>query len=424
MLFPSRLERRLAWRMLRARRAEGGASIATVVSIVGVALAIFALVVTLAVRAGFRAEFVGTLLGANPHITAAALEAEQESGAWLPAWAEPEEVAGDIARLPEVIAAWPAVRGAVMIQAEGRMAGADVHGVDGRALTGLDGLKAEAGSWTDFESGAGVAIGARLAEHLQVGVGDMIRIVSPDGARTAFGVSPRVETRTIAVLFTGGRYDVDRGRVMMDYSDAQEFFNREGMADEIQVVVKDAEAVDETRWAVLEAAGPQARVWTWKDAAGGFLRALKMEDRVMVVILSVLVMVASMAIVSGLVMLVRNKRAVVGILRTVGMKRGGVMRVFLLVGLASGTTGAVLGAGAGIVFARHIDAVMAWLDGAGEGGVWDASVRGVYTLPAEVWPGDVAFAVGLAIFLAALASLLPAMSAARLDPVEALRDGD
>ena len=143
----------------------------------------------------------------------------------------------------------------------------------------------------------------------------------------------------------------------------------------------------------------------------------------MSIILSVLVLVSSMAIVSGLVMLARNKRAAIGILRTVGLPRAGVLRVFLLVGLATGTLGATLGAIGGVLFAQRIDAVLAWLDGASGGTVWDASVRGVYTLPASVHAGDVAFAMALALVLAALASLLPALSAARLDPVEALRDG-
>lgn len=423
-MLPTRLEWLLAGRMLRAKRSEGGASIAAIVSIIGVALAVFALVVTLAVRAGFRAEFVGTLLGANAHITAAALETDLPDGRWLPAWADPEATTATVAALPGVTAAWPSVRGAVMLQANGQMAGADVHGVDTRAVTGLDGLEATAGDWEAFARNEGVALGSKLAEHLNVELGDSVRIVSPDGARTAFGVTPRVESRDVVVIFTGGRYDVDRARLMMPYPDAQVFFNREGLADEIQATVADPETVEATQWAMLDAVGSQGRIWTWKDAAGGFLRALKMEDRVMTVILSVLVLVASMAIVSGLVMLARNKRAAVGILRTVGVQRAGVLRIFLIIGLTTGTIGALLGAGGGVLFAHHIDAVMAWLDGATDGGAWDASVRGVYALPARILVGDVLFSVGLAIVLAALASLLPALSAARLNPVEALRDGD
>jgi lipoprotein-releasing system permease protein len=423
-MFPTHLERTLAWRMLRAKRSEGGASVAALVSIVGVALAVFALVVTLAVRAGFRAEFVGTMLGANPHVTAVAPETVLDNGRIVEAWSDPEATTAQVAAVPGVLAAWPAVRGAVMIQHGSKMGGADVHGVDLRAVEALDGLALEQGSWEAMEQGEGVAIGARLAEFLGVQLGDSVRLVSPDGARTAFGVTPRVEDRTIVAVFTGGRYDIDRSRLMMGYGDAQVFFNREGLADEVQTTVADPEGVDPLRYTVLESVGGQGRVWSWKDAAAGFLRALQMEDTVMKVILSVLVLVSSMAIVSGLVMLARNKRTAVGILRTVGLSRAGVLRTFLIVGVATGTTGALLGAAGGVFFAAHIDAVLAWLDGAAGGGVWDASVRGVYTLPALVQAPDVVFSVLLAIGLAALASLLPALSAARLDPVEALRDGD
>jgi lipoprotein-releasing system permease protein len=423
-MLPTHLERTLAWRMLRAKRSEGGASVAALVSVVGVALAVFALVVTLAVRAGFRDEFVGTMLGANPHITAVAPQTVLADGRTLDAWPEPEATTARIADVPGVVAAWPAVRGAVMIQNGAKMGGADVHGVDMRAILALEGLALEQGSWEAMEEGQGVAIGARLAEFLGVELGDNVRLVSPDGARTAFGVTPRVEDRRIVAVFTGGRYDIDRSRLMMGYADAQLFFNREGVADEIQTTVADPEGVDPLRYTVLAAVDDQGRVWSWKDAAAGFLRALEMEDRVMKVILSVLVLVSSMAIVSGLVMLARNKRTAVGILRTVGLSRAGVLRTFLIVGVATGTTGAILGAAAGVAFAAHIDAVLAWLDGAAGGGVWDASVRGVYTLPALVQTQDVVFSVLLAVGLAALASLLPALAAARLDPVEALRDGD
>lgn len=422
-MLPTRLEWLLAARLLRSPRSEGGASVATMVAVVGIALAVFALVVTLAVRAGFREEFVGTLLGANPHLTAAALETTAPDGRVVAAWLDPDAASAAVAQTPGITAAWPAVRGSVMVQAFGRIGGADVHGVDGRALDALPGLVLEEGAWDGVLAGEGVAVGARMAEHLGVAVGDSLRLVSPDGARTAFGVAPRVEDRTVLATFTGGRYDIDRGRVIMGLSDAQLFFQREGMADEIQAVVADPEAVDPLPALVLANVGDQGRVWTWKDAAGGFLRALDMEDRVMSIILSVLVLVSSMAIVSGLVMLARNKRAAVGILRTVGLQRTGVLRVFLLVGLATGTAGAAIGAVGGVLFAQRIDAVLAWLDGASGGTVWDASVRGIYTLPASVHAGDVAFSVALALVLAALASLLPALSAARLDPVEALRDG-
>lgn len=423
-MIPTHLEWTLAWRMLRAKRSEGGASVAAIVSVVGVALAVFALVVTLAVRAGFRDEFVGTMLGANPHLTAAALETVTGDGRIVEAWTDPEATTAQVAAVPGVLAAWPAVRGAVMIQNGSKMGGADVHGVDQRAYDALDGLELEAGTWDAVTSGQGVALGARLAEFLGVELGDSVRLVSPDGARTAFGVTPRVEDRTVVALFTGGRYDIDRARLIMGLADAQIFFNREGMADEIQATVADPEGVQPLRTTVLDAVGEQGRIWSWQDAAASFLRALQMEDRVMKVILSVLVLVSSMAIVSGLVMLARNKRTAVGILRTVGLSRAGVLRTFLIVGMATGTLGALLGAAGGVLFAHRIDAVLAWLDGAAGGGVWDASVRGVYTLPALVQTGDVAFSVALAMALAALASLLPALSAARLDPVEALRDGD
>ena len=223
------------------------------------------------------------------------------------------------------------------------------------------------------------------------------------------------------MCFTAGRYDIDRTRIYMPFAEAQAYFNREGVADELEVMVSDPENVDLMALDVLRAAGDQAQVWTWRDASGGFLRALEVEDNVMFIIMSILVLIAAMNIVSGLIMLVKNKGRDIGILRTIGLSEGSVMRVFFICGAFTGLIGTFLGVLLGCLFAIYIDPIFSFVNYAMGGGVWDPSIRGIYNLPAELHLADVLSAIGLSLGLSFFVTLFPARRAARLNPVEALR---
>ena len=186
-------------------------------------------------------------------------------------------------------------------------------------------------------------------------------------------------------------------------------------------MVADPDHIENYTVPILEAAGPRGIMWTWRDASGGFLRALAIEDTVMFVLMSVLVLVASLNIISGLVMLVKNKGRDIGILRTVGLTEGAVMRVFFICGSLVGLIGTALGVVVGCLFVLYFDSILALVNGASGGDVWDASIRGIYKLPAKLMLKDVLSAVGLSLVLSFVITLFPARRAARMNPVEALR---
>jgi len=418
----SRFEFLIAWRYLRARRSDGGVSVMAWISFIGVALAVMALIATLAVRSGFRYEFVGTILGANPHISVFDQIELTENGRSERMLEDYEGVAEAIATVPGVTHAAAVIRGQVMASAQGRNSGVEVIGIEAADLAQVP-LVAEPevarGDISRF--GEGIAIGSGVARELGVSVGDRIRLISPDGARTAFGTSPRVSAYEVVYIFQVGRWDIDRVRVYMPFVEAQSYFNRDGVADEIEVILDDPEEVNGMILPILQATGGAVSIWTWQDSSGAFLQALQMEDNIMFIILSILVLIATLNIVSGLVMLVKNKSRDIGILRTMGLSEGSILRIFFICGSAIGVSGTIVGVALGCAFAIWIDPIFNFVNFIAGGGVWDPSIRLISSLPARLELEDVLSAVSLSLGLSFVVTIFPARRAARMNPVEALR---
>ncbi len=413
----------IAWRYLRAKRAEGGVSVMTWISLVGITLAVFALILTLAVRAGFRAEFVDTILGANAHVTIYSIgKTDPDTGRIDRTLQDYDAMAARVREVPGVTRVAPLIKAQVMANARDRNAGVEIFGISLEDLKTIPRVANPETGQGDIENFPdGLAIGSRVAYNLGVTLGDRIKLISPNGVKTALGTTPRVKSYEVTYIFTAGRYDIDATRVYMPFAEAQSFFNREGRADELEVMLADPENVDAMVIDLMKAAGPNSQVWTWRDASGGYLKALDMEDNVMFVIMTVLVLIAAMNIVSGLIMLVKNKGRDIGILRTMGLSEGSVLRVFFICGAVTGLAGTVLGVALGCFAALNIDWIFTVLDYFNGGPVWDGAVRPINTLPAKLQREDVLSAVVLSLGLSFVVTLFPARRAARMNPVEALR---
>ena len=415
-------EWKIAWRYLRAKRAEGGVSVMTWISLIGITLAVFALVATLSVRSGFRTEIVDTILGSNSHITLYKTLTQDQYGNIDRGFEDYNDAASNLLSLPGVKRSAPLIRSQIMATYDTRNIGLEVFGISYENLLGLERIanpEEYSGDIHDFENG--IAIGSGVARELGVQVGDKIKLISPNGVRTAFGTSPRVKQFKIVYIFTAGRYDIDRTRSYLPFSIAQEYFNREGLADEIEVLLDDPSNLAQAISHIESIVGPDIQLWTWRDASSSFLKALEIEDNVMFVLMSILVMIASMNIISGLIMLVKNKGRDIGILRTIGLSKGSIMRVFLICGASTGILGTFFGLILGCLFALYIDPIFSIINVLSGGGVWDPSIRGIYSVPAELHLIDLIKATCLSLGLSFLVTIIPARRAASLNPVDALR---
>jgi lipoprotein-releasing system permease protein len=394
----------------------------TWISLIGITLAVFALIATLAVRSGFRTEIVDTVLGANAHVTIYRLPQTTGQNQIDRSIQNYQQLADILRSADGVKRAAPLIKGQVMANANSTNAGVEVFGISQDNLMDLRRIvdpETVIGRVDDFANG--VAIGSGVARALGVGVGDQIKLISPDGVKTAFGTSPRVKSFPVSFIFSAGRHDMDKVRVYMPFTAAQDYFNRADRADEIEVLVTEPDQVEDVIARMEPSVPPYIQFWSWKDASGNYLRALTIEDNVMFIIMSILVTIASMNIVSGLIMLVKNKGRDIGILRTMGLSEGAVLRVFFLCGAFTGVLGTLFGTVLGCLFAIYVDTIFAFVNYVSGGGVWDPSIRGIYEIPAELKLDDVITAVTLSLGLSFGVTYFPARRAARMNPVEALR---
>ncbi len=430
------VERLIAFRYLRARREEGFISVIAGFSLVGITLGVGTLIVVMAVMNGFRVEMLKQMSSISGQL---GVQGNRDGLDASP------DLLSRIEAVPGVISATRSAEGQVMAVAGDRVRGVILRGmrpedfqaraplaaaIDGppgvreryRGLCRGDGDQPiDWGTLKGFGDDFSVAVGRRLAELLGVKVGDRLQLVSPVSVATPFGVMPRSVSARVAAIFCAGMYDYDANFVYAPLSDVQRLLSLGDKVTGIEVFVSDQVSLPETRRRVSQAVGFQGWVFDWFQANVGFFSAVQAQTNVMFLVLTMIVLVAAFNIVSSLVMLVRTKTADIAILRTMGASRGTILRVFLIDGLAIGGAGTVIGVALGLAFARNIEAIRQWLQRTFDLVLFDETLYLLAEMPSHIEWIEVAIIAGMALVFALLASLYPALRAARLDPVEGLR---
>ncbi len=417
----SRLEILIAWRYLRAKRREGGVSTIAWYSFLGVMLGVATLIVVQAVMVGFKEEFTDRIVGVNPHIIVQINKFQKGSNASL-SNGEANLIKTKLLAKTRVKHAYPVITGQVMAAKDGKYSGLQVIGIERQDLFKIELLsnpESKSGNIDNF--GKGIAIGRGVAKELNLSIGDSLRLVSPDGISTLFGISPRVSDFNISYIFSVGRYDIDKFRLYMPLKDAQKFFNKQSQVDNIDVLVNEPYSVKQVQSMIQTDLGPGYTIWTWKDLSGAFLAALDVERRVMFIILSLVVLIAALNIVSGLVMLVKNKAKDIGILRTMGLNKNSIMKIFVLCGSLIGILGTIFGVILGVLFSYYLPDLQFFIEEIFGKEVWNPELRYLTEVPVRVRFSDICYVSIVALTLSIIVTIIPARNAARLDPVEALR---
>jgi lipoprotein-releasing system permease protein len=406
----------IASRYLRSRRKEGFVSVIAAISFLGIMLGVATLIIVMAVMNGFRKDLFAKILGLNGHIIVSQIGAQggiENYQAFTKA----------IAKVDGVLHAIPLVEGPAMVTWRGGAMAAGVRGLSEEAMKSLPLVanNIRYGTLDGFDEQRGIAIGARLANMLNVNIGSELTIVTPRGASTPVGIVPRSKAYPVVAIFELGMAEFDKSTILMPLSEAQRYFAAGDSVDMIEVILKDPEAVDLAAQRIRGEVGPTVYVTDWRQRNETFFTVLEVERNVMFIILSLIVLVAALNIISGLMMLVKDKGRDIAVLRTMGATKGAVMRVFLITGASIGVVGTIAGVAIGIVFCLYIEEIrqfVAWISGTA---VFDPTVYYLTRLPADINPTETISIAVMALTLSVLATLYPSWRASRMDPVEALR---
>ncbi len=411
----SRYERMIARRYLLPGKGEGFIFLVASISLFAVALGVAALIIVMSVMNGFRAELFDKVVGLNGHAVI------QGYGGRLENWREVAELAR---RTPGVVSAAPLIEQPLMANSEGRVEGVLVRGVQRQDILENPTLRENvlAGSLEALQPGSdNVALGARLAEALGVGVGSQISLISPQGRTTPFGTVPRIVSYNVAAIFEIGLYDFDKAFVVMPIEDAQTLLMLGDAVGMVEVQTTDPNRVDQILAPVAEAVAGRAVVTDWRSMNSALFEALQVERVAMFVVLSIIILVAVFNILSSLIMLVRAKTRDIAILRTMGATRRGLMKVFMTVGVTIGVLGILAGLLLGALFLFFRQSVVNFIQLVTGQNLWDPSVRFLTNLPSKTDPFEVAAIVLMALIFSFLATIYPAWKAASTDPVQVLR---
>ncbi|MDB5648834.1 MAG: Lipoprotein-releasing system transrane subunit LolC [Hyphomicrobiales bacterium] len=404
----------IAFRYLRARRAQGFVSVIAGFSFAGIALGVATLIVVMSVMNGFHIELMNKIVGINGHVFLQGVERPLTDF---------DEVVDRIKKVKGVTLALPMVESAAGVSSQYQQTGALVRGIREADIKLLPGIanNVKLGTLESFDTLGGVAIGQKMAEQLSVRVGDNVTILTARGASTPFGIAPRIKTYPVVAIFQIGVSEFDGIFVYMPFDEAQSFFNKENEASVIEAFVDKPDNMDAYR-EKLDAAVQRPMIMTdWRQRNKSFFDALKIESTVMFFILTLIVLVAALNIISGLTMLVKDKGRDIAILRTMGATRGAIQRVFLITGAAIGISGTLAGFLLGLLVAHNLEPIRQGLNRLLGLNIFDPNFYLLSRLPSVIEPSDVIAVVGLSLTLSVLATIFPSRRAAKLDPVEALR---
>lgn len=402
-------------RYTRAKRRTQFISFITLTSVLGIALGVTALITVLSVMNGFEAELRERILGMTAHTTITGRYGQLDD------W---QSLAERTKTLPHVQGAAPFIQGQVMVNADRQVSGSLIQGI----LPELEPSVSEVannmvvGRLSDLKSGEfGIVLGAELASHLGVMLGDKITIITPQVNSTPAGILPRLKRFTVVGMFKVGMFEYDRNMAMVHIDDAGKLFRIEPAVSGLRLKLDDLFNAPVIAQDMADALGDEYRLSDWTKAHNNFFRAVQTEKRVMFIILLLIVAVAAFNIVSTLVMVVTDKRGDIAILKTQGLSNLSVMGIFIVLGCVIGSIGTLIGTLGGVALALNVETIVPAIEKAFGVQFMAADVYYISEVPSKLIWSDVYWITGMAFFLSLLATLYPAWQAARINPAEVLR---
>ena len=395
-------------RYLRAKRKQKFISLISVISILGVAVGVMALIVVLSVYTGFTEGLRDQIIGINSHILV------QRYGSNI---LNPQDLEEEVESVDGVEATTPYIYGQVLISSSQNSSGIVLRGIDpltaGRVIN--IGKKMIKGSLSDLareEKLPGIIIGKELAKQLNLRQGSKVRLISPEGPLSPMGVLPKIRTCRVIGIFATGMFEYDSTLGFINLETARSLNGDEEGVHGLEVRVRDVDRADRVAKAIRQLLGPAYSVRDWMQLNQNLFAALKLEKAGIFIALDLIILVAALNIISALIMVVMEKNRDIAILKSMGASTGSIMRIFFYQGAVIGMTGTLFGVLGGLGLCSILQRYK-FIE-------LPSNVYPMSTMPIKVVPLDVGIIAISALLITLGATIYPSWKASRVRPAEAL----
>ena len=406
----SQLEKEITFRFLKARKKDGFLNIISIFSFIGISLGVAVLIVVMSVMNGFRSELINKIVGFNSHITV-----------------EPYERMIEVDKMMSPNLKIIADNLILSNSGEAIIINNDVtKGIILRGYKTKDFSKLEIVKNDNFLGNKNrllknyISIGKELAFILDVNIGDDITIMSPSGLQTIIGSLPKQKVFTVDSLFDSGLVDFDNNIAFVNLLTLEEFFDLKKQKRNLEIYLKNPQNIENQK-NIVEKIFDKEFVYSWSDMNKSLFSALKVERNVMFIILTLIIIVAAFNIISGLTILVKNKTREIAILKSIGVLNKSIIKIFFLIGVIIGTSATIFGVILGITFSMYVENLRRILSSLFNINLFPEEIYFLSTMPSEInFPSILIISI-FSILITILVSIFPALNAAKLDPIKALK---
>ena len=407
----SKIERIIAFRYLKPKKKEGFLKVISIFSFTGIALGVAILIIVMSVMDGFRSELMNKILGFNPHIIVKPYETaiEKKNIRKL------EELKKNISRSTFTFS------GQGILINKNNTVGVMVRSYYEDDINKIDLIKKGIidGSLAAFDKNT-VSIGKELAIIMNLTVGDEVNLMSTSNLQTPFGNLPLQENFKISSVFTTGLAEFDQNVIFIPFENANSLFELSDMDIDLEIFLKKPDKVEDIK-NNIQKIFTNHYVYSWADLNKSFFGALKVERNVMFIILTLIIIVAAFNIISGLTILVKNKTKEIAILRTLGVSKNSITKIFFLTGFTIGFLATITGVTIGILFSYYVEEIRVLITSIFNIRLFPEEIYFLSQMPSEINLGYILIISFFSLLITFLATIFPSITAAKLDPIKALK---
>ena len=406
----STLEKEITFRFLKARKKDGFLNVISIFSFIGIGLGVAVLIIVMSVMNGFRTELINKIVGFNSHITV-----------------EPYEEIIEIDKLKKTNLNLISENlilsnsGESIVIKKDKSKGLVLRGYSRKDFSSLKIINDD--TFIGNKNGLienYISIGKELSFTLGLKIGDDITIMSSSGIETIIGSLPKKKTFTVISLFESGLADFDNNIAFINLDTLNEFFNLDKKDINLEIYLKNPQNIEDQK-IVVQKIFPNDFVYSWADMNSSLFSALKVERNVMFIILSLIIVVAAFNIISGLTILVKNKTRDIAILKSIGVLNKSIIKIFFLVGVIIGSSATIFGILLGVTFSLYVENLRQFLSNVFNISLFPEEIYFLSSMPSEINPTSIFFISLCSILITILVSIFPALKAAKLDPIKALK---